>query len=511
MSLGIYFGSKIISIVETKGKNIVNNIQIPNTLLSVGGADDKIPEEVKTVAVIKESLRKHKIENKDAVITLSSKDLIIRTFGIPMLPLSELPNAVNFEAKKYIPFKIEDLVSNYQIKLDRASRRYYVLFVGIKKEIMEKYLSIMQQLNIKINSIEYSAFSILRLLELTGVKENGVVGVINIDAIEGDEAAFTVTENGFPLFSCDIKLAGGAQEAIKSLKDDGMASERFKTEIRISLDYYNHKFPSKKIKRVFLIGAADYRASIEPFMLELGLAFKLVDPFKVIGKTMPFSLSFLKAYSSSLFAQVRTFVKVDILLAWERLKHGKLMPDSPLKLAKLLIADLNLNPMIIILALIICSVTYGFGSAKKSPLQQELNAIVLTRPKCASAGAESSPEELQGIEAKYAEKIVTVDKILKKQLYLTPQLGGIADMLPQGMWLEGFSFNTTNGPPFFSLKGVVYMGNNSKELEAINTFLQSLKKDSTFSGYFKSIDLISADTLNIADKTATNFEITGKN
>lgn len=510
MSLGIYFGSKIISIVELKAKNIINNVQITNTLLSIGGLNDKVPEEVKMVAVINENLRKCKIESKDAIITLSSKDLIIRTFGIPILPMNELPNAVNFEAKKYIPFKIEDLVSNYQVQLDKVGRRYYVLFVGIKKEIMEKYLSIMKQLNIKINSIEYSAFSILRLIELTGIKEKGVVGVINIDAAEGDEAAFTVIENGFPLFSCDIKLSGGTQDVIKSLKDDGMASERFKTEIRISLDYYNHKFPNKKIKRVFLIGAPDYRASIEPFMQELGLVFKFVDPFKAIGKTMPFSLSFLKGYSSSLSAQIKTSVKIDILSAWERLKHGK-VPDNPLKLAKLLITNLDVNPMVLILAVLICVATYVLGIFLKTPLQQELNAIILTRPKCAGAGVESSPEALQEIQAQYSGKIMTVDKILKKQVYLSPQLNVIPDMLPKGMWLKNFSFNNNDGFPDFSLMGGVYVGNNSKELEAINSLTQLLKKDSIFKQYFKNIELISADTSNIRDKTVTNFTITGKN
>ncbi len=511
MSLGIYFGQKGISVVETKGKNIVNNIRISSAMLAVSGSEDKVPEEIKTVAVVKEKLRKNKIESREAVIALSSKDLIIRTFGIPVLPSHELFNAINFEAKKYIPFKIEELVSNYQVKLDKVGRRYYVLFVGIKKDIIEKYFSVMKELNIKINSIEYSAFSILRLVDLSGLREKGVVGVINIDAEEGDEAAFTVIENGFPLFSCDIKLPGGAQEGGQFLKDDGMALEKFKTEIRISLDYYNHKFPGKKIKRIFFIGASDYTTNIEPFVQELGLAFKFIDPFKIIGKSMPFSLSFLKGYSSSLSPLVKTAVKVDILQAWEKSKQGKGAAENPLKMLSLLISDLSVNPSILILAGVMCAGSFLFGILQRLPLQQELKAINLTRPHTPSLTPRSTYKDLQGVDAKYRGDIIVMDNLLKKQLYLTPQLAAIPAMLPEGLWLEKYGFLNKDETLEFSINGMAYLRNNSKELEAINNFLIFLRKEPAFNKYFKEISLVLVDTVYVGDKTITNFVINGRN
>lgn len=509
MSLGIYFSPKSIIIVETKSKNIVNNIQIPNSQFLITGSEAKVPEEVKMAAVLNENLRKNKIEGKEAAVALSSKDLIIRTFAIPVLPFNELTSAINFEAKKYIPFKIEELVSNYQVKLDRVSRRYYVLFVGIKKEIIEKYLSILQQLNIKVNAIEYSVFSILRLIDLSGFKEKGVIGVINIDAEERDEAAFTVIENGFPLFSCDIKLFSSAQEAGKILKDDGMASEKLKTEIRISLDYYNHKFPGKKIKRMLLIGCSDYSASIEAFVQELGLAFKFVNlSNKIVGKAAP--LSFLKGYSISLYNVVKTAIRVDILLSWERSKQGKNITGNPLKMVLSLFSGVNFNPYVLILAVLICIGSFTFGLMQKIPLQQDLNVLALVRPKNSNVNPQASCEELQGIEAENRGKIMALDTILKKQLYLTPQLASISVILPEGLWLEGFSFVNNEGIPDFSLNGMAYLSDNSKELEAINNFFVLLKEDPVFNQYFADVKVVSADIANVEDKAVTKFVITGK-
>ncbi len=512
MSLGIYFGPKMISIVEVKkGKGISNNIQISTSAFSVSVLDDRIPEEVKTVAVIKENLRKNQIEARETGITLSSKDLIIRTFGIPILPSNELHSAINFEAKKYIPFKIEELVSSYQVQLDKLSRRYYVLFVGIKKEILEKYFSILQQLNLKISSIEYSAFSILRLIDLIGLKEKGVIGVINIDVKEGDDAAFTVIENGFPLFTCDIKFSSGTQENSNPMKDDGMASEKFKTEIRISLDYYNHKFPGKRIKRMFLIGTSEYSAAIEAFVHELDLSFKLIDSSKIIGNSMPFSLSFLKGYSCALSNVVKTAVKVDILSAWEKAKQSTEILNNPIKIISAFFLGLKLNPIVLISAVLICIGSFVLGALQKAPLQRELNKIITVRPKAPNIDSQLSKDELQGIEAGYREQIITMEVIFKKQIYLTLQLSSISSLLPKGMWIESYRFTNNDGVPEFDIKGTVYLNNNSKELDAINTFLISLKKDSVFSKYFNSISVTSADTRNIGNKIATSFFITGRN
>lgn len=511
MSLGIYFGPKIISIVEVKkGKDISNNIQISTSALSASVLDDKVPEEVKTVAVINENLRNNQIDVKDAGITLSSKDLIIRTFGIPILPANELNSAINFEAKKYIPFKIEELVSSYQVQLDKLSRRYYVLFVGIKKEILEKYFSILQQLNLKIRTIEYSAFSIIRLIDLIGLNEKGVIGVINIDVKEGDDAAFTVIENGFPLFTCDIKFSSGTQENSNPMKDDGMASEKFKTEIRISLDYYNHKFPGKKIKRVFLIGASEYSAAIEAFMHELDMSFKLIDVSKITGNSMPFSLSFLKGYSCSLSGVVKTAVKVDILSAWEKSKQSTEIMN-PIKMLSAFFLGLKLNPIVLVSAVLICIGSFVLGALQKAPLQRELNQIIALRPKAPNLDPQLSKEEFLVIEAGYREQIIAMESILKKQVYLTVQLSGISSLLVKGMWLEFYRFANNEGVPEFDMKGTIYLNNNSKELEAVNTFLVSLKKDPIFNKYFNNIRVTSADTINISDKTATSFFISGRN
>jgi Tfp pilus assembly PilM family ATPase len=201
--LGIYFGIKGIDIILGQGKSILTSINIPQEKFSPSDEEEKISQDVKIVALIKDELRKQKVEAKDAAIVLSGRDLIIRSFELPSaLPRDELVGAISFEVKKYLPFKVEDLVSDFQSKLYKKEKRNLILFFGIKTKTMKTYLSIMDQLDLRVTDFEYSAFSILRLMNLLNIKTKGVVAFMSLDL--EDESNFMVLEDGFPLFSRDI-------------------------------------------------------------------------------------------------------------------------------------------------------------------------------------------------------------------------------------------------------------------------------------------------------------------
>lgn len=504
--LGIYFGSKVINIVESKGKKVINNIQLP--VSSFAGKDDKVPEELKIVALFKDELRKNNIESKEAVIALSGTDLIIRTFELPILASSELPTAVNFEAKKYIPFKIEELVSNFQIQQDKTSRKNLVLFMGIKKETLEKYFSILNQLDIKIRGVEYAGFSILRVNKLSGYKEKGIVGIVDTDSQEENEADFIVTENGFPLFSRDIKLLAGQSESAVALEDTRSLPEKLKSEIRISLDYYNRKFPAKKIEQLLLISSSDFSANIEALAQESGLIFKFIDTLKVIGRPMPFSLSFLKAYSCALSKTINSAVKINILSSWEKAKREKDALQRPSQDAVLsLLTGIKVDFRLIFLGVLICVSVFLYGFFRISPLKNELSALIASRPELPGINSQASYDELKTIESQYKGNIVAMHNLVKKQMYLTPQLSIIPSLIPEGIWLERFAFDNNVAHAQLTLEGMAYLSDSNKELELINGFLLTLMRDANFNRNFRDIKISSVNTQKIKDNSVTNFII----
>ena len=507
-SLGIYFGSKIINAVEVKGKNLINNIRILQSTISSGDLEEKVPGEKKIIALFNDEFKKNKVEAKEATVTLSGRDLIIRTFEMPILPREELKNAINFEARKYIPFRVEDLISDSQFKkTDKQKGKNLVLFAGIKKETLDKYISILNELGLKINSIEYSAFSLLRLLKLARVREKGIVGVVNIDLKEEDEANFMVLEDGFPLFSRDITFVSSSVQLIKDeeVPSSGLILEKLKKEIRISLDYYYRKFPNQKIERIFFLTDQACRSDLEVFIKEIGLNVQFIDPSNYIDRTVPFSLGFIKGYSSALSKIIKTRIGINLFLA--KTRTVKEIDISPQAIP--LLANLQLDTKMVILGLLICFVTFIFGLYRIAPLKKELNTTIGMRPKVATIGSTVSYEKIKTINSEYQKKIYAIENLLKKQVYLTELLEDLSRFIPEGIYLVDFSFKKEENKAELALRGIAYPIESAKELEILNKFLANLKESQFFNKYFTEIKISSIDQAKMKEstETATNFEI----
>lgn len=512
--LGIYFGPKAITIIETKARSIINSAQIPQTTISTGELEEKVPVEVKTIGIValfKEELRKNKIAAKEATLCLSGKDLIIRTFEMPAMPREELQSAINFEVKKYIPFKVEDLISDFQILFNKPSRSNIVLFMGTKKETLDKYISIFNQLNIKIRTIEYSAFSILRCLKLSGLGYKGIIGILGVDLKGGDEANFTVLENGFPLFSRDIVLNGGAQgerEGIEELGSD-RALEKLKTEIRVSLDYYHRKFPAKNTKKIFLISSPDSRSDLEAIMAEIGLTTQFIDISRQMGRAVPYSLVFIKSYGAALSKTIKTDLKLNLLAAKEK---ARFLKAKPIQLGAVsLVRGLRLDYRVLVSGLFICIATFVFNIYRTIPLQKELNRVMGMHPQVAALSADSTYEELSTVASQLQKKVNGLDALVKKQIYLTEPLDIIPRVMPKGAWLINLSFaKREESKAELVLEGMVYLGDDNREFLAVNQFISDLKGNPRFNKYFNNITIVSLGRRQIEKINATEFYISCK-
>lgn len=505
--LGIYFGPKAIDVTETKGKKLMNNLQI--SLLGIAGneLEEKVPAEIKLVASFNDAFRRNRIEAKEACLCLSGKDLIIRTFEIPVLPKEELQSAILFEAKKYIPFRVEELISDYQVELDRLSRTNTVLFMGIKKDTYDKYFSILNQLNMKVNSIEYSGFSVLRLLKLAGVGNSGVIGVLCFDSHVQDEINFTVLDNGFPLFSRDINLSSAPEDLDPSGASASPSPDKLKAEVRVSLDYYHRKFVAKPIKNMFVISSPDWRQELEVFMNDLGLPSRFIDFSRLLNKPLAFSSGFVKSYSAAISRAVSTNIKLNLIGSWERsLKPKPSVSPDLLSLFK----SIKLDYRLIAAALLICIGSFIFGIYQNIPLRQDLDIVIKKRVNVAKVSPEASYDTLVGIIVNHKKTLDNLDNLIKKQLYVTEVLGAIPRALPKGVWLKKLSLNKREEEVELSLEGMSYLGDSNDEYQAVNKFYSNLKDNPEFTKYFTDINITSIDHIQFAKAMVTSFFISCK-
>ena len=511
--LGIYFGSRLISIVETSGKRILNNIQINRAEFSTGGLEEKVPDEIKIVTAIVDELKRNNVKAHEANICLAGKDLIIRTFEIPTLRASELPTAINFEVKKYIPFKVTDLVSDFQVLPDKAIRKNLILFAGIKRETLDKYLVILGQLKIKTMSIEYAAFSTIRFLQLNGQNKKGIIGLLSVGFQEEDETNFTVLADGFPLFSRDINLTTGLGDLSKPDKlQVSEILEKLKTEIRVSLDYYHRKFPVRNIQRIFFLSAPDYRVELEGFMKEFGFSAQYLDVARYIEKTAAFNLSVVKGYSCALFKVAKIPIRINLLSAKAKLKpltaiEGELPPEQNWGA---FFAELRIQPLVVLVSVFLCLGFFLVGVYQGLPIQQQLKNVISLRPEVATVDKESGYETLAQKDDEYKAKIETFAKVIKQQFYNSEILSVIPGLLPKDIWLTLLSVTKDESKIEFIIRGTLYLQDSQKEIELVHEFLANLKNSPVIVKYFskKNIAINSIEKGQIGALASTNFIIT---
>lgn len=506
-SLGIYFGTKDINLVETAGNKILNNVRLAHPKLEVFELEEKVPADVKIIALLKDAFRTNHINASEATFCISGQDLVIRTFEIPLLPRSELKGAVSFEAKKYIPFKLEDLDYDFQLFFNKKNKTSLVLFVGIKKEILANYISFAKQLNLKINALEYSAFSVLRFLKLSGLSDAGVIASFCFDANNEDEANFTVFENGFSLFTRDFDFtqeSTGFEQAVKS--DLIQRQDKLKKEIKISFDYYNRKFPDKEVKTIYVVSDKESHSAIKSFFAESSISVKFVETQKVLGKANSYSSILVKGMAAALFKSAPLKIKINLISS--RLKVAQVATGSPLALLE----GIKLDFKYIFLGAAVCIAVFIYGLMGTQAKQQELTVIQNKRVKINTVPATDNIEGLSSISFKYKKKIAVLDNLVKNQMYITPLLSTIPRALPKGVWLESFDLSQNKDMPMeLVLNGGVCLDDGEQEFESVNIFLTNLKKDPVFSKYFKEISIGFIDRRNTENKNTAVFRIICKN
>jgi len=506
--LGIYFSYDFLGIVEQQDSKVLNFVKAPCVLQETkSGLSQTVADEVKVVSLVKDLLLNNNITSRDAILALSSKDLIVRFFEIPLVPRGEIDSAVGFEAKRYIPFKLEEVIYDFHAKPDRKAKKIAVLFIAVKKEIIDKYISILEQADLSIVAIEPAFVSTLRVLRFTkSVVSKAPILVVDINFALG-RGDIAVVEDFYPRFSRDINLTIQGE----SISRDAIVSKLI-NEIRISLDYCRRQFKSDtlQINKLVLLGSDEVTACAETLNKELEISVVPVNiqsKIAVVGKD--FDSELIKAYGASLKDQIDFPLRIDL---FGRLKAA-VAPGGGLELEGILEKigqqidkELLIKSFLILFGIVFLAYLLGMREVtiarnKLARLKKERKKIVmLEHVKTINKAS------LKNIEKEYKKKISTAKNIRKNRRYISPKLSAIASLRRDGMWLSSVAFVKSDDAQTLVLKGFVYLGDEQKEFSTLNQFLSSLKEEEAFSGFVDiSLASISLETVN--DYPVTKFDI----
>ncbi|MCX6761792.1 MAG: type IV pilus assembly protein PilM [Candidatus Moranbacteria bacterium] len=183
--LGIDIGTASIKIVEIRmidGKPVLSNYAwMP--LGGNGSAKKDLDSEYfyATLPIcIKKMIKKAKISGKDAYISLPSFGGLITLIDFPEMADGDMEQAIKFEAHKYIPTSLDDVVISWDVVEKREAAKspglsgvetrglpgatVKVLLVAASKSKILKYENLIKTSGLTLRSVDIETFSIIRAL-----------------------------------------------------------------------------------------------------------------------------------------------------------------------------------------------------------------------------------------------------------------------------------------------------------------------------------------------------------
>lgn len=209
MGVGIDIGSKTIKIVELSQEGQTFRLVGSGIIGYSGNTPDKMLED-KEVIVLADALKKlykeARISSKEVGIALPEQQVFTRTIKFPLLTDQEIASAVKWEAEQYIPIPIPEAIVQHQVLERRESAsppEVLVLLVAAPKNLVEKYMKVVQAAGLTVIAVETELIALVRAL----APRDEVVLLVDFGAKSTDIA---VAKNGNLVFSRSIPTAGEA-------------------------------------------------------------------------------------------------------------------------------------------------------------------------------------------------------------------------------------------------------------------------------------------------------------
>jgi len=278
------------------------------------------------------------VANNKVAMSVPTSSTFSSIITLPKMPEDQIENAVNYEARQYIPISIDEVVfgwsvisgtgrdkiilksgkNDYKKGKDKDGKKKEsslpsggdektkVLLIAIPKEISAKYMKIANEFNLDLIALETESFSLAR--SLVGKKE-GVFVVIDIGY---KMTSITIIDDGLVTESHSISSVGG-EEFTKVISHSFGVNEKradvLKKEIGISSSATDKKVyevispilsivvsevkkneeaymrtNGKKINGVVLTGGSSLMPGLSEYIAnELKIPVEMGNPFKMIS------------------------------------------------------------------------------------------------------------------------------------------------------------------------------------------------------------------------------------
>ncbi len=232
-SVGIDIGSnsiKVLKLSKSGHKYRIDDfdvIGLPSGAVSNGVIDDA----ASVASYIKSSFSRLGIKEKNVVIAVPCKHIIIKTIEMPKMKGSDLSSSMYYEAQQYISYDINEVFYDYVVlgesKIDPNNNM--IMIIAGKKDIINNQTGFIRECGLNPFIVDVDCIAVENMFNFNYPEEyDELVALVGVGA---SETNVHVMQNGLNLFRRDIPIGGVniTEEIAKKFQIDFNEAENIKT------------------------------------------------------------------------------------------------------------------------------------------------------------------------------------------------------------------------------------------------------------------------------------------
>lgn len=297
--VGLDIGTRLIKVLEVSLENgTYKLVKFHSAKIDFPTSGENVAEALTTL------LETFQPSTKEVNISLSAPSAIVRFITMPKMKEEDLRNALRFEAEKYIPFNINEVVIDAAILKGPTEEKNQmrVLLAAAKKEAMEKRIDLLKKVGLTASLVDIDSFACFNAFcnAMGNLDDSKSAALLNIGHAQTNVIISRADE---PFFVRDIPVGGSAVAAAVSnalqvaekdsenliIDPKDKASEILEIaksvlnslvdELRLSFGYYENQY-GRSINEVYISGGVARLNGITEYIEDnFGIKPVLWNPF----------------------------------------------------------------------------------------------------------------------------------------------------------------------------------------------------------------------------------------
>ncbi len=426
-------------------------------------------------------------------VNIRNDSFILRHFIIKGIPENKLGEALVFEAQKYVPYHIDNLIYGFKVCSKKPGLED-IIFCAAEKENVNNIIRYFEDQKMLASIVEPAPMLLATCLSLDkAVEKEGAYLSIHYEPT--NKAIITGIHHKMPHFVRELRIFPGDEEfktaelSYPQLKDVWPV---IKNDIVGSMEYLA-KEARKDVDKIFISGFS-YSPEEKSISAEFGI------PFERMNLTFAKGIEIASAdrFAPTLALLNDSFKAPHINLAPKEAIHKDPRALLPVAFKSALI-------FFAIIAVHLCFLPYL--SSQSGKLAETKNKFAAYK----SIDPNSSRNDVLQYMDKIQKKAVYINDILTKRIKLAKKLSRIGKDLIKNSWVEDIDYQngiSENSTLSLKISGSIYTGTAAETSKSsANSIVELIKKDPVMMEGMNKVEVVSVEKTKFLKKNTTRFEI----